>query len=119
MSISKISYVLIGIILCNSACLKRVVVEPGSERIPNSDFVEVTLNSGEEIVLRNVVLGAGFMQGEHRGKIVQIHYDDINKVEVINRDYRKVFTYYLIGGAIALTVVSYLIHHLPEIGSQQ
>ena len=95
---------LIMIILFDTACLKRVAVDPGSERIAQADFVEVITNSGEKIVLKNVKLYEDFMEGEHRREIIRINFDEIQSVEVVNRDYRKVLTYYLIGFGIAIGI---------------
>lgn len=108
MNKSKISYLLILIVLSNTACVKRVVVEPKSPKLQKSDFIEVQLKSGEKFVLKNVKVYEEYLEGEHRNEVIQIDYSDIQAVETVNRDYRKVLTYYMIGFSIAV-LVGYLL----------
>jgi len=107
-------YVWLGLslVFLSSSCLKRAIVRPDSEEVPKSDYVEVTLNSGEKKVLKNVKVYTDSLEGEHRGEIVQITFDTIKTVEVVNRDYGKFLTYYLIGGAVVGAVLFYSLHGL-------
>ena len=113
MTISKMCYMLIGIVLYNTACLKRVAVNPGSERIAASDFVEVTLKSGKTFVLKDVKVHSDYLKGKHRDKIIQIRFEQIETIEVVNRDYGKALTYYIIGSAIAIVIVLLLAQSVP------
>lgn len=90
------------------------MVRPDSDEVPKSDYVEVTLNSGEKKVLQNVKVYSKFLEGEHRGEIVRIAFDHIKTVEVVNRDYVKVLTYYVIGVIVVGTASYFLLHGLQD-----
>ena len=62
---------------------------------------------------KNVKLFEYFMEGEHRGETKRISFDEIQSVEVVNRDYRKVLTYYLIGSAVAVVLTLWLLQRVP------
>ncbi len=98
----NIRCLLVIIMLCNTACMKHIAVAPGSGRIAESDFVEVTLKSGETYILKDAKAYSDYLEGKHRDKIVQIRFEQIATVEVVAIDYGKVLTYYLIGSAVTV-----------------
>lgn len=111
---ASISFLLgIAILLQLTACLKRVVVNPDSEKIPQADFVEVKLKSGMDYILREVKLYEDYLEGEFmsagKRQVIRIDFDEIQSVEVVNKDYGKVAKYYLIGGAVVV-VLAYVLY---------
>ena len=101
---SNVSYLIVIIMLCNTACVKHIAVKPDSARIPESDFVEVQLTSGLKYILQKVEVHEEYLEGEYQDERIRIDIAQIQFVKIINKDYGKVLTYYLVGFAVAVAL---------------
>jgi ribosomal protein L19 len=112
MKISEIFCILI-ILLFQSACLQRKLVNVDSEKISKADFVELTLKSGEIYVLTETSVHPQYLEGKHRDKLIKIYTEQIASVEVVNHDYRKALLYYTTGSVVMLLIALWLVRQVP------
>lgn len=104
--------------LNNTGCFKRVAVSLDSPKVDSDDIVHVTLKSGVVYKLTRAKFAGEYLMGMNQSKEIRIALQDIQSIEVVRFDQKKIMKGMIITSLILFTLFA-IGHGLALAGLQE